>query len=167
MSTIVFESLRGRGCVFSVNSIHPHEADTVAFSNLSTLESVFKGLRFHIVFVWTGPEAWPLACDYLASKSKSSHCQFSQHIYWQLFLWNDLKWLCKYSTHIGDTWALCVLNYSLNTASRYNRSSSYRHWDFLKCLARRPVQCDVWTVGFWIASIFVLHVRVLSSINCW
>ena len=63
--------------VFSVNSTRPREADTVAFSNLSTLESVF---------VWTGPEAWPLACDYLASKSKSSHCQFSPHIYWQLFL---------------------------------------------------------------------------------
>ena len=32
---------------FSVNSTRPHEADTVAFSNLSTLESVFKSLRFH------------------------------------------------------------------------------------------------------------------------
>ena len=31
---------------FSVNSTRPHEADTVAFSNLSNLESVFKSLRF-------------------------------------------------------------------------------------------------------------------------
>ena len=32
---------------FSVNSTRPHEADTVAFSNISTLEIVFKSLRFH------------------------------------------------------------------------------------------------------------------------
>ena len=43
---------------FSFISTRPHDTDTVAFSNLSTLESVFKSLRFHrkryIVFVWTG-----------------------------------------------------------------------------------------------------------------
>ena len=38
---IVFKSF-----AFSVNSTRPHEADTVAFSNLSTLESVFKSLHF-------------------------------------------------------------------------------------------------------------------------
>ena len=40
---------------FSVNSTRPHETDAVVFSNLSTLESVFKSLRFHrkgyIVFI--------------------------------------------------------------------------------------------------------------------
>ena len=48
---------------FSLISTRPHDTDTVAFSNLSTLESVFKSLRFHrkryiivIVFVWTGHE---------------------------------------------------------------------------------------------------------------
>ena len=45
---------------FSVNSTRPHDTDTVAFSNLSTLEIVFESLRFHrkryIVFVWTGHE---------------------------------------------------------------------------------------------------------------
>ena len=30
---------------FLVNLIRPHEADIVAFSNLSTLESAFKSLR--------------------------------------------------------------------------------------------------------------------------
>ena len=32
---------------FSVNSTRPHDTDTVAFSNLSTLEIVFESLRFH------------------------------------------------------------------------------------------------------------------------
>ena len=54
---------------FSVNSTRPHDTDTVAFSNLSTLESVCKSLSFHIVFVWTGHEnasAWtgPKALPY-------------------------------------------------------------------------------------------------------
>ena len=42
-------------------AIRPHDTGPVAFSNLSTLESVFKSLRFNrkryvifIVFVWTG-----------------------------------------------------------------------------------------------------------------
>ena len=48
---------------FSLISTRPHDTDTVAFSNLSTLEIVFESLRFHrkryivfIVFVWTGHE---------------------------------------------------------------------------------------------------------------
>ena len=42
---------------FSVNSTRSHETDTVAFSNLSTLESVFieNDTSFSsFVFVWTG-----------------------------------------------------------------------------------------------------------------
>ena len=42
--------------VFSLISTRQHDADTVAFSNLSTLESVFKSLRFHRSFVRTGHE---------------------------------------------------------------------------------------------------------------
>ena len=45
---------------FSLISTRPLDTDTVAFSNLSTLESVFKSFRFHrkrhIVFVLTGHE---------------------------------------------------------------------------------------------------------------
>ena len=53
----------------------PHEADTVAFSNLSTLESVFKSLRFHrkryIVFVWTGHKS---ATKFLRFQRKTHPC---------------------------------------------------------------------------------------------
>ena len=37
---------------FSVNSTRSHEADTIAFSNLSTLESVLKSLRFREDGTW-------------------------------------------------------------------------------------------------------------------
>ena len=46
--------LRSHDQSFSVKSTRPHQADTVAFSKFSTLWSVFKGLRFLIVFVSTG-----------------------------------------------------------------------------------------------------------------
>ena len=72
---------------FSVNSTRPHEADTVVFSNLSTLESVFKSLRFHrkryivfIVFVWTGHKN---ATKCLRFQMKTHSCG------------RDLKLFCK------------------------------------------------------------------------
>ena len=65
-------------CVFS-ELTRPHDADTVAFSNLSTLESVFKSSRFHrkryivfIVFVWTGHEN---ATKCLRSQMKTHPCR--------------------------------------------------------------------------------------------
>ena len=71
-------------CVFSI-STRPHDTDTVAFSNLSTLEIVFESLRFHrkrytvfIVFVWTGHEnattgAFSIQCGVWITY-RQSHC---------------------------------------------------------------------------------------------
>ena len=69
---------------FSVNSTRPHEADAVAFWNLSTLENVFKSLRFHrkryiafIVFVWTGHDGRDLSLAHASLLlPQRMHCVF-------------------------------------------------------------------------------------------
>ena len=74
--------MRFRKFAFSVNSTRPHKA--VAFSNLSILESVFKSLRFHIVFVWMGH----------VNESKCLRIQMKTHlkVWYFCALPSTLKW---------------------------------------------------------------------------
>ena len=129
---------------FSVNSTRPHEADNVAFSNLSTLESVFKRLRFQ----WIQPvHTKPILLRFQIFpfwRAFSKDCVSSKttHRFHRSFVRTSIMW--KSSFFLSDLIASVVSKLGLY---RFTKLTQHSHRTVVQC--GTVVASHTWTWAGW------------------